>query len=106
MKTQTDTTEQLELPFEADDAAAGSAPKTVVNGEGADEPAPVAMSSGTDNDLDALRIENEQLKTQIRFTQAHRQITGELERAGARSPELLFEAVKGGLQFGDDGEVV
>jgi hypothetical protein len=56
--------------------------------------------------MDTLRAENQQLKTQIRLNAAHRQITGELENAGARSPELLFEAIKGDLQFGDDGAVV
>src|SRR5436189_775725 len=50
-----------------------------------------------------LQAENEQLKATIRHDAAHRQITGELARAGARSPELLFDAVKERLQFGEDG---
>lgn len=54
--------------------------------------------------LAELQAENEQLKATIRLGLAHRQITGELARAGARSPELLFNAVKGDLQFADDGE--
>ena len=53
--------------------------------------------------LTELQAENEQLKATIRFDAAHRQITGELAQAGARSPELLFDAVKGDLQFADDG---
>ena len=55
--------------------------------------------------LAELRTENEQLKTTIRLAEAHRQITGELGRIGARSPELLFDAVKADLQFGTHGEV-
>jgi hypothetical protein len=43
------------------------------------------------------------LKATIRLSEAHRQITGELSRAGARSPELLFDSVKADLQFADDG---
>jgi hypothetical protein len=53
--------------------------------------------------LTDLHAENEQLKATIRLDAAHRQITGELERAGARSPQLLFGSVKGELQFADDG---
>lgn len=55
--------------------------------------------------LAELQAENEQLRTTIRLAEAHRQITGELGRIGARSPELLFDAVKGDLQFGTHGEV-
>lgn len=58
---------------------------------------------GTDISHAELAAENEQLKTTIRLNAAHRQITGELARAGARSPELLFDAVKDGLQFAADG---
>lgn len=62
---------------------------------------PVAL--GTDISHAELAAENEHLKTTIRLNAAHRQITGELARAGARSPELLFDAVKDGLQFAADG---
>ena len=66
---------------------------------------PPAIAGGTDTTDNAalaqLQAENEQLKATIRFDAAHRQITGELERAGARSPELLFDSVKGDLQFAD-----
>ncbi|MEQ1604563.1 MAG: hypothetical protein ABL999_06815 [Pyrinomonadaceae bacterium] len=58
-----------------------------------------------DETLKRLQAENEQLRTTIRNAEAHRQITGELGRVGARSPELLFEAVKGDLQFADDGSL-
>jgi len=50
-----------------------------------------------------LQTENEELKATIRLGEARRQITGELAKAGARSPGLLFESVKGDLQFADDG---
>lgn len=53
--------------------------------------------------LTELQAENEQLKATIRLNEAHRQITGELAEAGARSPELLFNSVRDALQFADDG---
>jgi len=53
--------------------------------------------------LTRLQAENEQLKATLRLREAHRQITGELARSGARSPELLFNSVKADLQFADDG---
>ncbi|CAN5485661.1 hypothetical protein BH10ACI3_BH10ACI3_23110 [soil metagenome] len=55
--------------------------------------------------LNELQKENEQLKATIRLDAAHRQITGELAKGGARSPELLFDAVKGDLQFAANGSV-
>ena len=67
------------------------------------ETSTAAVASGTDISHAELAAENEQLKTTIRLSAAHRQITGELARAGARSPELLFDAVKDGLQFAADG---
>ncbi len=71
--------------------------------------APVTIVPGTDTETDPaisqLRQENEQLKATIRNGAAHRQITGELGRIGARSPELLFDAIKADLQFTDDGSV-
>lgn len=53
--------------------------------------------------LTELQAENEQLKATIRLNAAHRQITGELAKAGARSPELLWDALEKDLQFADDG---
>ena len=55
--------------------------------------------------LTELQAENEQLKATIRLSEAHRQITGELARAGARAPELLFNAMKADLQFAGDGAI-
>lgn len=57
------------------------------------------------SDLEQLQTENEQLKATIRQTEAHRQITGELGKAGARSPDLLFDAVKADLQFDGEGNL-
>ncbi len=73
-----------------------------------DTKAPVAFAPGSDkaSDIAQLREENEQLKASIRDAAAHRQITGELERVGARSPELSFAAVKPDLQFADDDDAV
>jgi len=56
--------------------------------------------------LAELQAENEQLKATIRLGEAYRQITGELGRAGARSPELLFNSVRDALQFADDGTLL
>ena len=55
--------------------------------------------------VEQLKTENIRLKATIRLSQAHRQITAELAKAGARSPELLFTSVQGDVQFGDDGTV-
>jgi hypothetical protein len=57
------------------------------------------------DELKALLAENEQLKSAIRLSEAERQLTTELTRAGARSPRLMFDAVKGELRFGEDGTV-
>ncbi len=71
------------------------------------------MTEGVDPAADAvepdtliqLRTENEKLKAAIRLGEAHRQITGELSAAGARSPGLLFASVRDELQYADDGKL-
>jgi len=73
---------------------------------GAKAPVTVVPGSDSDGDLARLRAENDRLRSTMRNAAAHRQITGELGRIGARSPELLFEFVKGDLQFTDDDAVV
>ena len=60
-------------------------------------------TTGPPEDLEKLKIENEQLKTTIRVSEARRQITAELQKAGARSPKLLFASVRDDLQYADDG---
>jgi hypothetical protein len=44
-------------------------------------------------ELEMLRAEIEEPKLAIRRAEVHRQITGELTAAGARSPELLLTAI-------------
>lgn len=78
------------------------APKSVPGTTGVETSTP-PVAPGTDISHAELAAENQQLKTTIRLSAAHRQITGELARAGARSPELLFDAVKDALQFAADG---
>jgi hypothetical protein len=82
MKKQTEKTTQNTLPIEGGETVT---PESEV--------------------LAQLQAENEQLKATIRLGEAHRQITGELARAGARSPELLFASVSDALQFADDGKL-
>ena len=108
MKKQTENTTQNNTPN-------GSEPPAVAGGSnGTDDDVqqtsneavvvPPAHAGGSD--LKRLQQENEQLKATIRDGEAHRQITGELEKAGARSPGLLFATVKGDLQFDADGKLV
>jgi len=56
-------------------------------------------------ELETLRRENEELKTATRLRDARESLAAELERAGARSPELMFAAVMGELEFDDQGKV-
>jgi len=79
-------------------SAIGAEPVDEVTGSG-------RTQSGADPTLGQLREENDQLKATIRQTEAHRQITGELAKAGARSPELLFDSIRDDLQFSPDGKV-
>lgn len=59
---------------------------------------------GEDASLAELQAENEQLRAAIRFGAARDTVLEELKRAGARSPVLLFDSVKGDLQFDDEGK--
>lgn len=56
-------------------------------------------------EVERLRAENEQLKNTIRTRDAREIVTEMLQAAEARSPELLFAAVKDELQFSDDGQL-
>ena len=99
-------TTQPALPFGAVPSASAGGTNLPGNNAPVSEIVPLAQADGTaSDDISQLKTENEQLKASIRNASAHRQITGELERVGARSPELLFEAVKGDLQFADDNSV-
>jgi hypothetical protein len=69
-------------------------------------PAPAGDNTNTDETADAaaLQAETEQLRAEIRFGAARDSVLEELKRAGARSPRLLFESVKGDLEFDDEGK--
>jgi hypothetical protein len=54
---------------------------------------------------DALQAENEELKKSLRLRDARDEITAALKKAGARSPELLFNSTKESLQFDAEGKV-
>lgn len=89
-------------------ALAGGSDMVIENDSASEAPLSRVGTPPTDaggSDLMELRSENEQLRTQIRLDRAHRRITGELEQAGARSPELMFESVKGDLQFDGEDEI-
>ncbi|CAN5487321.1 hypothetical protein BH10ACI2_BH10ACI2_16270 [soil metagenome] len=116
MKKQTENTTQNVSPtggaMAEPSASAGGEDFT---GEGANSRGTPAYAGGFDPAADGnsqsitladLQTENEMLRATIRQTTAHRQITGELAKAGARSPELLFASVRSDVQFGEDGSVV
>ena len=103
MKKQTENTKQPTLPF---GVANVSEPPEVSGGSltlNTNNPPVTTGGSDTEHNIAQLQAENEQLKATLRLDAAHRQVTGELAKAGARSPELLWDALKGDLQFADDG---
>ena len=53
--------------------------------------------------LTQLQAENAELRAAVRLADARASLTTELGKSGARSPGLLFEAVKGDVQFDDEG---
>lgn len=57
-------------------------------------------------ELETLRRENEELRSAARLRNAREAIVNGLTTAGAFSPELLFSAVGGRVQFDDDGRPV
>lgn len=61
------------------------------------------LEEKTTDEILALRAENESLRAAARLRGARDAITASLAAAGARSPELLFEAAKDAIQFGEDG---
>ncbi len=63
----------------------------------------VDPSVTVENDNESLAAENAELRQAVRMSEARELLTGSLRSAGANSPELLFEAVKGQIQFADDG---
>ena len=65
-----------------------------------------ARDNGAAAELESLRRENEELKSAGRLRDARESLAAELERAGARSPELMIASVMGELQFDDEGRVI
>lgn len=55
--------------------------------------------------VETLLTENEQLRSTLRLRDARDKLSSALSAAGARSPELLFEAAKTSLQFSDEGDL-
>ncbi|MGD9590578.1 MAG: hypothetical protein AB7Q37_11280 [Pyrinomonadaceae bacterium] len=58
-----------------------------------------------DPEAERLRAENTELKQEIRIRDARERMTELRAAAEAASPDLLFDAVRGELQFSDDGEL-
>ena len=71
-----------------------------------DETVNAEVVTESNAELEMLRQQNEELKTEIRATKARAALTAELTVAGSRSPELLIAAAEKELQFDDDGEPV
>lgn len=65
----------------------------------------IADPSRHDDEFARLLAENETLRAAARVDAARRQITSDLARAGARSPNLLFEAIKNDLHFAADENI-
>lgn len=55
------------------------------------------------DDLAALRAENEKLRESLRLRDAHDTLKQKLKKAGARTPKLLLEAAKHALKFTAEG---
>jgi len=56
--------------------------------------------------IEPLRKENENLRELLRLKDAREQMIGEFQKAGARSPGLLFAHAVDSLQFDDQGKIV
>lgn len=82
-----------EAPTTAEDAEASTA-----------ELQPPATVGGPD--LSTLQAENADLKAAIRLKDAQASVTSELGKSGARSPELLWNAIRESVEFDADGKPV
>lgn len=65
-----------------------------------------AAEAGTDPALNALRAENDELRSRLRLWDARDAVTAELRASGARSPELLWDALSGQIEFDGEGKAV
>lgn len=72
--------------------------------DAAETPDASLESSAALAEIAKLRRENEELKLAARMKTAHGLFTQELSKLGARSPELLFDTVRGKIQFDEGGE--
>lgn len=66
-----------------------------------------AAAAGVEPDelIEPLRRENENLRGLLRLSNARHAMISELQKAGARSPGLLFAHAVDDLQFDDEGQV-
>jgi hypothetical protein len=72
-------------------------------GEEAAETPPVPESNP---ELETLRTQNEELRSEIRASKARAALTAELTAVGGRSPELLIAAAEKDVQFDENGDPV
>ena len=73
------------------------------DGKPSEMPAPRSESNA---ETERLRAENDNLKMSLLMRDAREELVKALEKAGARSPLLLFDSAKGDLQFADDGQLI
>jgi len=59
--------------------------------------------SESNAEAEMLRTENDQLRHAIRMRDAREALTNELRAVDARSPQLMFESVRGEIQFDREG---
>lgn len=64
---------------------------------------PVSESS---TETERLRTENETLKKAIKMRDAREQISQSLLKAGAVSPDLLFDSATASMQFDENGKLI
>jgi hypothetical protein len=57
------------------------------------------------SEIERLQAENADLQLRLRQREARDLVTDALKSAGARSPELIFEAAKAAIQIRDDGSI-
>ena len=71
-----------------------------------DDAAATPIASESNAEVETLRMENENLRSEIRANKARAALTAELTVAGARSPELLIAAAEKDIQFDDENAPV
>ena len=84
--------------------------ETTIETPAAGEPTGIneaAVTTAVDEDLlQVLRTENEELRSALRIRNARDTVGGELRKLGARSPDLLLNAVQDRLQFDEEDAVI